>query len=287
MPMLKDADQTNVEKSELQQEEAGKSLEFKTLSRYRWNVLDLLHICGKKAITCYLFCDIDMSEVEKRRAQMDAEKNHVTVTPFLLKAIAIAQKNHPESRTLYLPNSRLVTYENVVAGFTVEKKVNGEPALFFGEIEEPHNKSIVELNKVLRDYADLDVMNVPKLREQKRFAEMPWFVRQVILFLVVWFPTVRLKCQSATFGLTSLGALGIPMACGPSVCTSVFGVGAVSNRVVVRDDQIVIRPILTLVLCYDHRALDPAQAASFINEIQELLEGGLAELRNYRETRDE
>ncbi|MEZ4545791.1 MAG: hypothetical protein R3C24_18085 [Cyanobacteriota/Melainabacteria group bacterium] len=38
----------------------------------------------------------------------------------------------------------------------------------------------------------------------------------------------------ATFGLSSLGALGVKSAFGPSVCTSVFGVGKV-NRVVVQE----------------------------------------------------
>jgi hypothetical protein len=66
----------------------------------------------------------------------------VTVTAILLKAIAVAQTKHPGTRTELIPFGRTVTYENIVAGFTVERTVRDEETVFFGEIEAPHQKSI-------------------------------------------------------------------------------------------------------------------------------------------------
>jgi pyruvate dehydrogenase E2 component (dihydrolipoamide acetyltransferase) len=76
----------------------------------------------------------------------------------------------------------------------------------------------------------------------------------------------------ATFGFSSLGALGIDVVFGPSVCTSVFGVGQVSERAVVQDTQVVIRPMLTLMLSFDERAMDAGVAARFLREVKLLLE---------------
>ena len=259
----------------LQRGKALKAWQGARGSRYRWNVLDLLNRFGKKAVTCYLFSDIDLAQVEKLRKHFADEGHSVTVTAFLIKAIGLAQRRHPASRTMCLPGSRLVTYNNIVAGFTVEKEVEGQPIVFFGEIEGPDKKSLLEIAGALKDYADSDIVNLPKLREQMMFAQMPWLVRQLLLSLATWFPSFRLKFMGATFGLSSLGALGVGAVAGPSVCTSVFGVGAVSERAVVRNGEIVARPMLTLSLNFDHRVMDVWQAARFLKEIREYLEGDL------------
>ena len=259
--------------------ESAKPFEIKKLCRYRKNVLDLLNLFGKKALTCYILFDVDMSEVERLRKEMDREHHHVTVTSFLLKAIALAQKDFPSSRTVFLPDARLATLKNIVAGFTVERKIKGEPAVFFGEIEDPQAKTIMELNTRLAEYGNADIMQVPKLKEQKLFAELPCLARRIILFLGSWFPALRLKCQAATFGLSSLGALGINVAFGPSVCTSVFGVGAVEAKPVVRNEQVVIRPILTMSLCFDQRAMNGPEAERFAARIRDLLQGEMPDLQ--------
>ena len=199
----------------------------------------------------------------------------MTVTAFILKAVAIAQKSHPLSRTFYLPGRRIVTYEDVVAGFTVERLVDNEPIVFFGEIEHADDKPLLELADELKEYSDGDLMSVKKLKEQILFAQMPWLVRQLIWCLGYWFPALRLLCMKATFGVSSLGALGVSLVCGPSVCTSVFGVGEVEERVVVRNGELAVRPIMTLALCFDQRVMDGAQAARFLRDVRLLLEGGL------------
>lgn len=48
--------------------------------------------------------------------------------------------------------------------------------------------------------------------------------------------------------------------------------GKLSKRPVVVDDDIVIRMMLTLSLTYDHRIIDGAPAAQFLQRIKQLLE---------------
>lgn len=223
-------------------------------------------------MTAYMLVDIDMSAIEENRTLHDLEGCHLTVTAYLIKAIAIAQMSHPVSRTFSLPFGRTVTYHDVVAGFTVERDVEGEPIVFFGEIEKPHMKSLEELAAALKTHATGDLMTVPKLRQQMIFATMPWLLRQIILWAGLCFPTLRLLCMGATFGLSSLGALGVSSVCGPSVCTAVFGVGAAQDQVVVRNGELVVRPIMSLSLSYDHNVMDCGEAARFMQTIKKLLE---------------
>lgn len=248
--------------------------EIKPQSRYRCNVLDLIKLFGKRAAKAHLICDVDMSLVEHRRAEFGASGHHLTVTSFLLKAIGIAQESHPTSRTLRLPFARTVTFEDIVAGFTVERLIDGQPIVFFGEIENICKKDLLEIACELRQYSESTIEEVDKLLKQKRFAEMPWLLRRIIIGMGMWFPAFRLLCNSATFGLSSLGAIGVGTVIGPSVCTSVFGVGEVELRPVVRDGEIVIRPIMSLSLNYDQNVMDGAEAARFLKDVRVLLENG-------------
>ncbi len=262
----------NVSVSSLGEPEMKCAYETKPSSLYRRNVLDLIELFGGRAQKAHLLCDVDMSRIEDRRAKLAASGHHLTVTSFLLKAISIAQESHPISRTLRLPLGRTVTFNDVVAGFTVERLIDGEPFVFFGEIDKPCKKTLIEIAEELRQYSDLPIDKVAVLNRQKRFAEWPAILRQVILHICILFPSVRLSCNSATFGLSSLGAMGVKTVIGPSVCTSVFGVGAVELAPVVRDGEIVIRSIMSLSLNYDQDVMDGAQAARFLQEARNLLE---------------
>jgi len=53
---------------------------------------------------------------------------------------------------------------------------------------------------------------------------------------------------------------------------AILGVGRITPKPVVRDDQIVVRKIMTLSLAFDHRLVDGAPAAKFLQYIKELIE---------------
>jgi pyruvate dehydrogenase E2 component (dihydrolipoamide acetyltransferase) len=54
---------------------------------------------------------------------------------------------------------------------------------------------------------------------------------------------------------------------------AILAVGAVRKEVIAdENDQVVIRPILTLTLCADHRVVDGAVAASFLRDLRTVLE---------------
>jgi pyruvate/2-oxoglutarate dehydrogenase complex dihydrolipoamide acyltransferase (E2) component len=220
---------------------------------------------------------MDMSWSEQLRASLAKIGQRVTITAIVLKAIAIAQIKHPESRSVLLPFGRTAVLEEVVGGFTAEKVVEGKPVVYFGAIKEPIKKTIAQIARELREYAERDVSEIPQLDLEHRFAKMPWLIRRIILWFGVTFPDFRLKFMDATFGISSLGKYGIRMLIPPCVTTSTFGIGSVENRPVVRGGEIVIRPIMNISLNFDHRLIDGAPAARFLNDVRLLLEGGLHE----------
>ncbi len=249
--------------------------QFAPLNRCRWNVLDLITVVARHSVPTYLFFDIDMSWAENLRSKFADRGEKITVTALLLKAIAIAQKNHPSSRTALLPWGKVVTFNNIVAGFTVERYIDDRPAVFFGTIEAPDTKLLTEMMDELVEYKECAIEEHPQLKRQHQVSQMPWLLRQLLLSLAMVFPLLRLQIIDATFGLSSLGKFGVSAVTGPCVSTSTFGVGAVEERPVVRNGTIEVHPMMTLSLSFDHRLMDGADAARFLGEVKLLMEGGL------------
>jgi pyruvate/2-oxoglutarate dehydrogenase complex dihydrolipoamide acyltransferase (E2) component len=54
--------------------------------------------------------------------------------------------------------------------------------------------------------------------------------------------------------------------------SAILGTGRVTDRVVARDGQIVVRPIMTYYFTYDHRVIVGAVAAEFLSSLTQLLE---------------
>ncbi len=260
----------------MKDENAGKkNFHYSQLARLRWNILDMINIVGGDSVPTYFFQDIDMTWSEDLRATFAKYGTRITATALLLKAIGIAQRAHPDTRTAMLPFGRTVVFNNIVAGFTVERFIGQQPTLFFGAIEKVDSKTVAEIAEELRTHAEEDLEKVWHMRIQEKFTWMPWLLRRLILWIGLQNPAIRLKCLGATFGLSSLGKFGLKAMIPPCVSTSTFGVGAIEKRPVVKDGKIEIRTMMTLTLNFDHRIIDGAPAARFLSDVQKLMEGGL------------
>jgi pyruvate dehydrogenase E2 component (dihydrolipoamide acetyltransferase) len=80
--------------------------------------------------------------------------------------------------------------------------------------------------------------------------------------------------SGGTFTITNLGMFGIesfsPIINQPEV--AILGVNAITKTPVVKDGEIVIRPLMKLSLTTDHRAIDGSVAAQFLAKLKSLLE---------------
>ena len=77
------------------------------------------------------------------------------------------------------------------------------------------------------------------------------------------------ELQGGTFTITNLGNLGIdaftPIINPPE--SAILGVGRILKKPVVHEDEIVVRSMLTLSLTFDHRVIDGAPAAQFLQTV--------------------
>ena len=80
--------------------------------------------------------------------------------------------------------------------------------------------------------------------------------------------------QGGTFTITNGGVYGsmlsTPILNFPQ--SAILGMHAIQKRPVVRDDQVVIRPMMYVALTYDHRLIDGREAVLFLVRIKECIE---------------
>jgi pyruvate dehydrogenase E2 component (dihydrolipoyllysine-residue acetyltransferase) len=87
----------------------------------------------------------------------------------------------------------------------------------------------------------------------------------------------RLKQEDldgGTFTISNLGMFGVEqfVAVLNPPQASILAVGTVEDRPVARDGELVVRPMMTMTLTNDHRAVDGATAADFLRTIKSFLE---------------
>ena len=89
------------------------------------------------------------------------------------------------------------------------------------------------------------------------------------------------EMQDAVFTITNLGSFGIdaftPVINFPE--TAILGLGTIRRQPVAgHDDRIEVRPMMTLSLTFDHRAIDGAPAAKFLQSVVAAIENPAARL---------
>lgn len=82
------------------------------------------------------------------------------------------------------------------------------------------------------------------------------------------------ELEGGTFTITNGGVFGsllsTPIVNPPQ--SGVLGLHAIQDRPVVRDGQIVVRPMMYVALTYDHRIVDGREAIAFLRHVKEIIE---------------
>jgi pyruvate dehydrogenase E2 component (dihydrolipoamide acetyltransferase) len=189
--------------------------------------------------------EVDALVEAREELKPRAEEQGVSLTymPFVMKAIVAGLKAYP-----YLNSELREDDEEIVlkGDYNLGIAVATDAGLMVPVVEDVDEKGLFELAAEVRDLAS-------RARERKlKPAEM----------------------KGGTFSITNFGAIGgeyaTPIINYPE--TAILGLGAIEERPVVRDGEVVAAPTLPLSLSIDHRVIDGAVAAEFANTVMEHLE---------------
>ncbi|QRN94267.1 pyruvate dehydrogenase complex dihydrolipoamide acetyltransferase [Archangium violaceum] len=189
----------------------------------------------------YLSVDVEMDAALKIREEAKALESKVSVNDIIVKASAMALRRYPKIN-VSLHGDTILHFETVDVGIAVAI----EDGLITPIIRDADKKGLSAISAEARDLAE---------RARKR----------------------ALKPDEYTGGsltVSNLGMYGIDsfIAVINPPQAAILAVGSVSDKVVVRDGQMVVRKLMTVTLSGDHRVIDGAIGAEYLRELKNLLE---------------
>ncbi len=195
--------------------------------------------------------EVDMSEVVAYRQDLRERRTdddpRVTYTDILVVAVARALREHPILNSSLI-DDEIRVWDEVNIGVAVALDRGLEGGLIVPVVRDADRKSLAVVSQ-----------EVASLVERARAGRlMPDDV------------------SGGTFTLTNLGTVGGGWFFGTPIInqpqSAVLGTGSVTERAVVRDGQVVARPVMPYSLTFDHRVIDGAPAMKFATRLTELLE---------------
>jgi pyruvate dehydrogenase E2 component (dihydrolipoamide acetyltransferase) len=191
--------------------------------------------------------EIDAGELVKLHKKLKNESEstgkRISYTAIIIAAVARALRANPMVNASIIDND-IKVWKSINIGAAVPV----EGGLIVPVIKDADKKSLVEISENLRE-----------LTEKARNRAL-----------------TDKDVRGGTFTVSNVGPLGAGYRFDTDIInqpeSAILGVGGITDRPAVRDGQIVIRPIMSYSLTYDHRLVDGAMATQFMASLIEELD---------------
>ncbi len=194
--------------------------------------------------TFYLTVEIEMDKALELRKQINSsvkEEEKVSVNDIIVKVAAMAALKHPFVNSSY-QDKTIRFYEDSDVGVAVAI----DEGLITPVVRGANKKGIGQISREIKEMAE-------RARDKKLQPE---------------------EYTGATFSISNLGMFGIEQftAIINPPEAAIFAVGSAAPRAVVRDGEIVIRNVMNVTMSCDHRVIDGATGAKFLQTFKQMLE---------------
>ncbi|MFP3021158.1 MAG: pyruvate dehydrogenase complex dihydrolipoamide acetyltransferase [Wolbachia sp.] len=192
-------------------------------------------------------CQVDKLISLKNEISSADENNKVTINDLIIKAAAFSMKKFPDINSSWIDN-KILKYSNVDISIAVAL----EDGLITPIVKNADKKGILSISKEVKDL-------VSRARSGKLKPE---------------------EFQGGGFTISNLGMFGIKAFSAiinpPQSC--IMAVGASKKQPIVMNEKIEIAEIMTVTLSVDHRTVDGALGAKFLNAFKHYIENPLVML---------
>jgi pyruvate dehydrogenase E2 component (dihydrolipoamide acetyltransferase) len=190
----------------------------------------------------YLTMSIDMDRAVETRVKLnELSPVKISFNDMVLKAVAVSLKQHPKVNSSWLGDKIRVNHHvNIGVAVAVEEGLL-VPVVRFADA-----KSLSQIAVEVKEYA--------KKAKDKKLQPSDW--------------------EGSTFTISNLGMFGIDEFTAiinpPDAC--ILAIGGISQVPVVKGGQVVPGNIMKVTLSCDHRVVDGASGAAFLQTLKSLLE---------------
>ncbi len=212
----------------------------------RRTIAERLSKSSDRVVQAWIMEEIDMTNVTKLKNELketSTEEIKLTYMPFFVKAVIRSLKSSPRiNASLDEEKEDIVIKKDYNIGIATDT----EQGLLVPVIKKAQDKDIITIAKEIEELS----------REAKK-GELE-----------------LADTQGGTFTITNIGAIGgissIPIVNYPEV--AILAINKIMKKVVLWEGEIVARDRVYLSLSFDHRVLDGADVARFLNSIRKYIE---------------
>ncbi|MDG7053435.1 MAG: pyruvate dehydrogenase complex dihydrolipoamide acetyltransferase [Wolbachia endosymbiont of Alcedoecus sp.] len=192
-------------------------------------------------------CQVDKLISLKNEINSADENNKVTINDLIIKAVAFSMKKFPDVNSSWIDN-KILRYANIDISIAVAL----EDGLITPIVKDADKKSVLSISKEVKDL-------VSRARSGKLRPE---------------------EFQGGGFTISNLGMFGVKTFSAiinpPQSC--IMAVGTSKKQPIVVNEKIEIAEIIMVTLSVDHRTVDGALGARFLNAFKHYIENPLAML---------
>lgn len=238
-------DPVNEETTVKVQPEESNDEESSTLTKMRQQIARVTVKSKTEIPHFYISVDIDMTKAIEMRKQINKSEEYqgleVSINDLILKACVNPLMKYPKFNSSF-SDKGIITHSKINIGIAISQ----EAGLMVPAIMDVQNKSLKEISSASKDLARRSHEGTITTEEYAR----------------------------GTFAVSNLGMFNIKSFVGiiypPQ--SAMLAVGTTTQTPIVVEGNVVIADIMTATISGDHRIVDGAEAALFINEVKTKLE---------------
>ncbi|QKV94600.1 2-oxo acid dehydrogenase subunit E2 [Streptomyces sp. NA02950] len=228
---------------------------------------------SRQLAPCSCLARVDMARVREAQRTYRERGHHISTTSFIAKAAALAIRKYPEAnvavRRTWVP--KVHAYETIDCKVLFDKEIRGVASVSAAVLPRTDQMDLVDIQRALDHHRKTPYEQLEELRGLRALHRLPLWLGRIVHHLVTRDPKRRGAIEGG-FAVTRLGDPRITAAYPQTVNTLSFVGAATVDTPVARDGHVLIRPVMELVLAFDHAALDGALAARVLNETCRILE---------------
>ena len=230
--------------------------------------------------------EVDVSEALRFLEHRSAEGVRLSMTHLVVRATALILRDTVPELNQTIRRGRLYQRPSIDIFLSIALKKGRELSGF--KIERADTKSLEEIAAEIKDVAlrmrrgdeTLGVVRTQRLLQAVPAPLLRPALQILRLLVVDWGLNLSpLGLPEDPFGsllITEIGSYGLgvgfPALLPLSGASCIIAIGQVSQRAVVRDGEVVARPMLPLSATFDHRIADAYHAGALVRAAQKLLE---------------
>ncbi|MFW9924102.1 MAG: 2-oxo acid dehydrogenase subunit E2 [Candidatus Thorarchaeota archaeon] len=223
--------------------------------------------------------EFDISTPKEMLQNIQKEtNNHISFFGYFIFCLTKAINENKIIQGMKKGRKKILVFDDIDISTLFETEENWQKVPLLYVIREAQNKNLIEINSELQNTKNDRINEYHKMtRLINYYFVLPRIIRKIIIRnRYINNPIFRKKiagtvCITSVSGMFGRGSgYGIPLSLFPLFI--IFG--GIEKKPVVRNDEIVIREILDVTVCFDHDIVDGAPAARFLHDLKKYVETG-------------